>query len=279
MMKPIFVTDLALKWFPLHKFISSIRSSLRYAALIFSLIIWRRVPTPQKALLCLPWFSLCIFKCVLNLWVPEYLPVPVLFSLAPIVFAHGQDSISLCLVPAPPFRHLSLGRVGSQLFRLFWYLSPGLLVIIIIIIRVNYFQWTSWIFWYLSLGQLHTAQFHSFLSFWHICLSTLLFYPTALHLAGMQSVLSWGEIFRIINISLGNFLAPFYVENWIKIPSSTLSLSFWHICWRTLLLYATAPHLAGMQAGRLMAWSIGSIRFVNMSSTYLLAESGNQEYF
>ena len=120
---PIFVTDLALKWFPLHKFISSIRSSLRYAALIFSLIIWRRVPTPQKALLSLPWFSLCIFKCVLNLWVPEYLPVPVLFSLAPIVFAHGQDSISLCLVPAPPFRHLSLGRVGSQLFRLFWYLS------------------------------------------------------------------------------------------------------------------------------------------------------------
>ena len=216
--------------------------------------------------LSLPWFSFFQFS---SHWLPLFLPTAQTRSV----------SAWFGSVPAPLFRHLSLVWVGSQLFRLFWYLSPGLLVIIIIIIRVNYFQSTSWIFWYLSLGQLHTAQFHSFLSFWHICLSTLLFYPTALHLAGMQSVLSWGKIFRIINISLGNFLAPFYVENWIKIPSSTLSLCFWHICWRTLLLYATAPHLAGMQAGRLMAWSIGSIRFVNMSSTYLLAESGNQEYF
>ena len=181
---------------------------------------------------CLWYLYYCCYLCLSLPWFSFFQCVPVLFSLALIVFAHGSDSISLCLVRVGSSSAISafitgLGRF--QLFRLFWYLSPGLLVIIIIIIRVDHFQWTSWIFWYLSLGQLHTAQFHSFLSFWHICLSTLLFYPTALHLAGMQSVLSWGNIFIIINISLGNFLAPFYVENWIKIPSSTLSLSFWHI--------------------------------------------------
>ena len=32
-----------------------------------------------------------------------------------------------------------------------------------------------------------------------------------------------------------------------QLPSSTLSFSFWHICWRTLLFFTTALHLAGMQ--------------------------------
>ena len=54
------------------------------------------------------------------------------------------------------------------------FITLGLLVIIIIIIRVNYFQSKSWIFWYLSLGQLHSSTLSSLSDTfaWAHCCST-----------------------------------------------------------------------------------------------------------
>ena len=47
---------------------------------------------------CLWYLYYCCYLCLSLPWFSFFQCVPVLFSLALIVFAHGSDSISLCLV-------------------------------------------------------------------------------------------------------------------------------------------------------------------------------------